>query len=561
MKNRLSTLAIVLICGSTMLPICRAEQTADYAFLEMNGSCQSSWDFASDTGTSSNIIPVSSLSVSDSGISGSPSDKSASAEEVVFQEQTLSIDSGAWNDGAIWTTTPEGCHAAWITQDGYSYHLVYDERTSPPCENIAPKMQWGPNGKCVIYQACVNNDWLWLVDSPYQTEHQYTEGTQPMLSRDGTHIAHVEKRQGKYVAVIDGVESLPYDDIDSRSFAFSEDNKSVGFVAAKEGRFCASIDGNDGDLYDAIAPQTLTFSPDSRHVVFYAQKDGVWKVVLDGKEGPRCDGILPGSPVFSADGAHMSYVGWGQNQQFLAMDQIVTPIQDDVSKVFKNTLRFGEDGIRVSFVGRKGSRIFLYIGKTATVPYDIPSGHVLVENSIATDRYGDRYAFRMATSGQHYVVIDGKPGTSYACVGNPIFSSDGKSVAYAASRDANRPASAFMVTDKYEGARFDNIFDRQFVANRLVYTALRDKGYFVVLDDKEFGPFEEIVRFPVFNNDGSHFAFIVRFGKTGFKIVFDDRPSETYDGILCGPVFRSDGVLEFMARRGMEAFRVTGAIE
>jgi hypothetical protein len=117
-----------------------------------------------------------------------------------------------------------------------------------------------------------------------------------------------------------------------------------------------------------------------------------------------------------------------------------------------------------------------------------------------------------------FVVLDGQAGPEYDEIleGTPVFSSDGKRVAYGAGKGGKR----FVVIDGQEGTMYDGI------------------------------------RNLVFSPDGKHLAYGAGKGDKQL-VVLDGQPVPDYDGVLIsGSAFRPDGTVEYLAGKAGTLFRV-----
>ena len=122
------------------------------------------------------------------------------------------------------------------------------------------------------------------------------------------------------------------------------------------------------------------------------------------------------------------------------------------------------------------------------------------------------------------VVVDGQLGPEYDGVGSPVFSADGKRVAYVVQKGAKRLA----VVDGQPGPEYDDIK--------------------VSLFPVEWSP--------IFSADGKRVAYAAKKGAK-WLVVIDGQPGPEYDDISCGPVFRKDSLLEYLPVKGNFLYRVT----
>jgi Tol biopolymer transport system component len=135
------------------------------------------------------------------------------------------------------------------------------------------------------------------------------------------------------------------------------------------------------------------------------------------------------------------------------------------------------------------------------------------------------------------VVVDGVAGAEYDQINtqislrdsyNPVFSPDGKHVVYSAKKDTKWT----MVVDNQEGAEYDAIGDLIFSPDgkHLAYVA---DGRLVVLDGLEEGNYGRVAVDPVFSPDSRHLAYLASTGR-GFFLVLDGQVDANSSGIRPG---------------------------
>jgi hypothetical protein len=156
------------------------------------------------------------------------------------------------------------------------------------------------------------------------------------------------------------------------------------------------------------------------------------------------------------------------------------------------------------------------------------------------------------------VVVDGHAGAEYDLLGDgtPIFSPDGKHVAYVAWRGAKE----LVVVDGQPGAECERVGGLIFSLDgkRVAYGAKKAGKCFVVVDGQP-GAECEGVRGLIFSLDGKRVAYAAAKGwwKRKWFVVVDGQPGPPYDELgENGPTFDSDGVLEYLAFKDNSLWRV-----
>jgi hypothetical protein len=120
---------------------------------------------------------------------------------------------------------------------------------------------------------------------------------------------------------------------------------------------------------------------------------------------------------------------------------------------------------------------------------------------------GQRCGYSIRDGKNKHIVIDGEKGPAYDLTGTgPVFSNDGRRVAYAGYRND----TAYAVIDGKEHGGWTGIEDIAFSEDgtRYAYVAKRNYDYFLVTEVEELGPFKHVWN-PSFSPDGSRFSFLV----------------------------------------------------
>jgi hypothetical protein len=201
-------------------------------------------------------------------------------------------------------------------------------------------------------------------------------------------VAFVAGEGGRQVIVLDGSEYSLYgpDWTVSWPLCFSDDGSGVAcrLTSKTSQSGCIAVDGKRGEEFDRVGPPVL--SGDGKHVAYRAHLGGRCFVVVDGDPGPDFEFMC--DPAISADGKVVAYGAKQAGQWTLFVGSARTPIPRQPSFVF-----LSPDG--------------------RSVGYGLP------------DSQG-------GGASRVRVVVNGKPGDAFSIVGVPVFSPDGKTLAYSA---------------------------------------------------------------------------------------------------------------------------------
>jgi hypothetical protein len=262
-----------------------------------------------------------------------------------------------------------------------------------------------------------------------------------VFSRDGKHVAYPVKDSGLCFWVIDGKVQEKFETYNPTSFRFSPDGSRHAYTVKDGLNWYAIVDKQKYGPFVAVANEAFQFSPDSKHFALAARdRDGsfAWH---DGEGGPRSPFILAGTPVFSPDGKK-----W----------------------VYASQISPGVLGIRVN-------------GELA---WKVPG---LVNYYFVYGPKGKKLVYCVVREGKFAMAVNGKEGKLYVDAFKPIFSPDGRKLAYPAYRTKTR---ATVVVNGKEGKWYDQVCSQTLMflpRNRLVY-GVRIKRKFHVVTRNRPGP-------------------------------------------------------------------------
>jgi hypothetical protein len=315
------------------------------------------------------------------------------------------------------------------------------------------------------------------------------------------------------------------DGIEIQGTMFSTALDRAASIGKKGEAWVAVIDGQAGEEFDQVFPPM--FSVDGRRVAYTAQRGDRWIAIVDGVKSEEFPEILP--PVFSLDGKSVAWIARSGPEQFLVVDGKKMGPYEGV----KNP-EFFEDG-RLGFVARDKGRDRYILQGAPGEEFD------RITDSVVR---GNRLALAVQIGKRACVVVDGIKGGEFPFVGRPVFSRDGKQVAYAAGK-------TLVVDGRTIETPYSNITGIVFGPRGPAYIG---DGRVAVIDGKPSEPFDRVdwIRF---SPDGERWAFAARNGRKEFAVI-DGRRGEEFDRVW-PPFFSSDGKrFAHVARTGRNYFAV-----
>jgi hypothetical protein len=335
--------------------------------------------------------------------------------------------------------------------------------------------------------------------------------------------------------------------------AISLDAALCAYLARRwqpEGRIeWAVIGGEAGPEYGWVGD--LAFVPYHGEVVaaYRAWQGGKWYAVIGGRASPPYDCVSP--LIASPAGEHLAYVARTGDRSFVVLDETPGP---DATGVPWQSLTLSPAGGRVAYVARMGR--------------------------------------------SYCAVIDGRPGPTYGWTESPVFSPDGRSVAYVAWRaEADASERCCAVIDGKEGPGYTRVEGLRFSADgrHVAYVGSRGRESWVVLDGEEFpagfgasnlclspdgrhvaydygveGSVDRVVAVDgeeqarwlhvtgmTFSPDGRHLVYLRADNQFRQRVVIDHQESgPEYYHVETLPVFVDDTCVEALCMRGGTLYRV-----
>lgn len=320
-------------------------------------------------------------------------------------------------------------------------------------------------------------------------------------SPDREHLAELWSDPGAQYVRVDGRDSPRFSDIGTKGLSWSPDSSDVAFAANTAAGWVVSAKGKLSGPWVGIGE--IVWSPDGKRVAYSAQEKQFWTVVTDFRMGNYYDEIKAQSIVFSPDGSRIGYVVEDGRSIRAIVDEKPGPKFDGVGH-----LTFSGDSRHHIYLARRGDAAFLVIDDKIT------QNHETIADLVVGPT-GFHWAILALVDRQWRAIIDGAPSPPFRAISSPIFSPNGKRIAYYAQRGDKR----FVVSDFHESALYDEIapfslvFDAE--SQTLAFAARRNKLWRVVVNDAE-GPEYDSVSNPVVAGDSA--AYVATRAKDKFVV-------------------------------------------
>jgi len=282
------------------------------------------------------------------------------------------------------------------------------------------------------------------------------------------------------------------------------------------------------------AKDSVRISPDGQRfaVVIQAQGKKTAYASIDGRNQKPY--AWARDLTFSGDSRHVAYVATIDGQDLPVVDAREGAFRGEIwggTRGGGGTLRLNHDGTRHAFVARKGNAPAFGVVMDGAMdrPNVDPNDGAPV---FSPD--GKRLAYIAQEGGQRFVVLDGKPGARYETVykGTLTFSPDSKRLAYFAGKGSMRT----VVLDGAEGAphRDAMVSTLRFSPDgtKLAYAAQLESGkWAIVVNGKAGAAFDYIGSFTGVNwsPDSKRLAYAALVGQQWGAVV--DDAGFPYDGI------------------------------
>lgn len=324
--------------------------------------------------------------------------------------------------------SPDSEHLAYVARAGGGFRVVLDEKAGEPFSRIdeTSKGQWpyefSPDSSRLAYVATIEEGkQCVVVDGKRGPAFDEVLHHSFSFSGNSRHFAYAARRGTQYMVVKDSEELLPAEGIANSLQAFgdarigetfgpflSPDGQQLAYSVQRDSNYVAIVNGVESAPWDAInclvAPgeEFARFSPDGRHFAFVGMRGDQYFAVVDQKEHPHA---WMGCAVFSPDGNRVAFAQYHEEPGKPALSSVV--LNGAPGKAFSGTIEqlvFSPDGQRLAYrvsEGIMGASYVVEHGGEEFDDYD-SSGEI----SFSPD--SRHLAFLGRKQGSTFFVIDGQ---------------------------------------------------------------------------------------------------------------------------------------------------------
>ena len=317
-------------------------------------------------------------------------------------------------------------------------------------------------------------------------------------------FAYAAYDDGQFGVIVGGEPLGPYGDV--AELRWSPDGGRLAYIVGDPGRIerAVVVDAKRGSSF--LDVRDVVFSPDSMRLAYVASEKEGERFVVDGKPGRLFARCL--KAAFSGDSRTViGRVGIDQKWAVAVNDQ-PGALYDEVGPPV-----FSQDASTIAYAARRGDKGVAVVGSSESEPcdfvYRIAVGEkagvavALLHGKAATLLHNGREVYRDGARPNHLAI-----------------SPDGASLAYSEGEGGR----ARIVADGRRGELFDGVDHLQFAPDgrTVVYAAHQGQDQFVVVGERRHGPFVPLTA-PVFSEDGSKLALVVRIGREVWRKVLPAR--------------------------------------
>ncbi len=261
---------------------------------------------------------------------------------------------------------------------------------------------------------------------------EFEHVSNPFFAPKGARWAYRTNTPPTWTMVVDG--KAQESAVDIGDAIWSPDGKSLAYRAGGRGKYVVVIDGKKSPEYAQV--DDPVWSPDGKTCAYVVKTPEGEYIQYGDRKTDVFSRVYP--PAFSSDGAHMAYGARGENGKYMVVvDDKRGPSEFEAI----GPIQFSADGAHVAFAGQWNFRWTCVIDTGRSSPNDIMQTPVWSPD-------GKKVAYAAQNQGKWVVEVNYRRGEDYEEVLTPpVFSSDSKKCAYGVRKGADLVWRVVTVAD------------------------------------------------------------------------------------------------------------------
>jgi len=382
-----------------------------------------------------------------------------------------------------------------VAESGIQYVAIDGRRASGYRAVVAWSLTFSDDSKHLAYAARLADRWVVVADG---RPGRAWDGIGEIALAGSGRLAYAAQDGRAWRVVADGLPGPRFDAILAGTLRFSRDGRRIAYVAGDRAGVRAVVDGRPGARWDGIGQ--LTISDDGAHVAYAARRGATGHAVVDGVVGPawRAIGALRLAPA-------------GGRSAYAALDgaswRVVVDGEPGAATGRVRSLVFRDDGRHVAWVSEMDDANLVVLDGAPVAAWQEPRrATVAFAPARAPGSSPGLAHVAPAAGGGERLIIDGEAGPIYDEVGVPVWSADGRRLAYPARRGRTWVA----VVDGRALAGGSRVCGLTFSGDgrRFAYLTRRGRDWFAVVDGRRFR-FDLVIEDSfAFSRDGASWSLI-----------------------------------------------------
>lgn len=335
--------------------------------------------------------------------------------------------------------SPSGSGHTYAAKKGDAWFMVVDGKEYGPYENVGPPV-YSPDNKHIAYEVQKKGKWQIAVDHTKFSPAYGSFFEKPYFNADSSRIAYVINgdETGKMRLVISDLDFSKSKQLENNFvYVFQNMDKThfAGIVRTSDNKIrTVKVDMlrpeivDEGKVYDDL--RNAAFGEHGSTLAYAATERGINMLVINGKEERFPEAAVVGMTVLRPDNTSAALTMADKEGVFVHQGFVGKSSSGDHYEEADGVV-YSRDGSKLAFAARNGKSWFLVVnGKKSPVSFD-----KIVSVQFVPD--GSKVVFRARKADKRLIAVaDAMTGSiikeyqGYERVFEPVFTPDGKSIAY-----------------------------------------------------------------------------------------------------------------------------------